>query len=207
MSLQKENDDLRKAQAIQPGFSPAEIASVGGENEGGGMRLSEDLLFGEGSASLKTSAHRPLDQVIAIIQEKYPQEKVIIEGHTDNQPLLKTRERWKSNMRLGYERAQAVFDYFIAHGIPEERIAIQDFSFNKPTDSRHRGHHRRKDPQPPRGRPQGRTGVLSRRSDEPLRPSVVRTGRAEGLAAGPVTVLPGGRLRPDGPRRPRAEAG
>lgn len=134
LSLQKENDELRKAGALRPEFTPDDFRRVGVENEGGGMQLSEALLFGEGSAALKPTAHKTLDEVIAIIQDKYPQEKVIIEGHTDNQPLVKTKERWRYNMRLGYERAQAVFEYFVAHGIPEERIAIQDFSLNKPTD-------------------------------------------------------------------------
>lgn len=133
--LERENEELRKQKAIQPSFTEEEIRRVGGESEEGGVRLTEDLLFPEGSAALKPTAFRTLDRVVDLLREdKYRDEKIILEGHTDNQPLVVTKERWKYNMRLGYERAHAVFEYLLAHGIPEDRIIIQDYSFNKPTN-------------------------------------------------------------------------
>lgn len=132
--LERENEELRK-RPIQPSFTEEEIQRAGGEPEEGGLRLSEDLLFAEGSAALKPTAFRTLDRVIDLLRsDKYRDEKIILEGHTDNQPLDKTKERWKYNMRLGYERAHAVFEYLVAHGIPEDRIVIYDYSYNKPTN-------------------------------------------------------------------------
>jgi outer membrane protein OmpA-like peptidoglycan-associated protein len=120
---------------VTPDFTAKDIADVpGAQDEGGGLRLGEALLFPEGLASLKPDAFRPLDEIVNMLKSKYPDEKVIIEGHTDNQPLVKTRETWKQNMNLGYNRAWAVFRYFLDHGIPESRMVVHSYSFNKPLD-------------------------------------------------------------------------
>ena len=121
---------------VTPDFTDKDIKSVmGAEVEpDGGLRLGEALLFPEGSDNLKPEAFRTLDQTVALLKGTYPDEMVIIEGHTDNQPLLKTRERWKQNMNLGYNRAWAVFRYFLDHGVPESRMVVTSYSFNKPLD-------------------------------------------------------------------------
>ena len=121
--------------AVTPEFAPKDIAGVtGAQGEDGGLGLGEDLLFPEGSDTLKPEAFRSLDQVVNILKTTYPDDKVIIEGHTDNQPLVKTRDRWKQNMNLGYNRAWAVFRYFLDHGVPESRMVVTSYSFNKPLD-------------------------------------------------------------------------
>jgi flagellar motor protein MotB len=124
------------SRAVTPAFTADEVKGIkGGEEEpGGGIRLGEDLLFPEGLDTLKPDAFRSLDQVVNLLKTTYPDDKVIIEGHTDNQPLVKTRERWKQNMNLGYNRAWAVFRYFLDHGVPESRMVVTSYSFNKPLD-------------------------------------------------------------------------
>ena len=128
--------ELSSRQPVTPAFTADEVNSIkGGESEpGGGIRLGEDLLFPEGSDTLKPEAFRSLDQVVNLLKTTYPDDKVIIEGHTDNQPLVKTRDRWKQNMNLGYNRAWAVFRYFLDHGVPESRMVVTSYSFNKPLD-------------------------------------------------------------------------
>ena len=134
LRLQRENDELRKQSVVQPGFTPEEIKKIGAEAEEGGLRLGEALLFAEGSNKLRPEASGILDGIVELLQTKYRDDMIIIEGHTDNQPLVKTRDVWKFNIRLGYERAQAVFEYFLDHGIPESRVVVRAYSFNKPTD-------------------------------------------------------------------------
>lgn len=132
--LQKE---FMNRPAVTPAFTADDLKRVRGaeEEEGGGLRLGEALLFPEGSDRLKPEAFRTLDEIIALLKDTYPGEKVIIEGHTDNQPLQKTLTLWKQNMNLGYARARAVFTYFLDHGIPESRMGVHSYSFNKPVDS------------------------------------------------------------------------
>jgi flagellar motor protein MotB len=135
--LQRENDDLKKRNALEPGFSQKELddmKKLGVEPEEGGMSIGEELLFTEGSNRLKPEASRVLDEIAQLLGAKYKDSLVIIEGHTDNQPLLRTKALWRYNIRLAYERAQAVFENFITNGIPERRVVIRAYSFNKPTD-------------------------------------------------------------------------
>jgi len=134
-SLQREVDSLRK-KPVELGFTPEQVKRLGPgvESEGGGLQLSEALLFDSGSNKLKTGAFKALDGIVELLDTEYPGEMVIIEGHTDNRPLDKTLVVWKENMTLGYERAYSVFKYFVDHGVPESRIVVRSYSFNKPTD-------------------------------------------------------------------------
>jgi flagellar motor protein MotB len=59
---------------------------------------------------------------------------VIIEGHTDNKPLDRTKKLYEVNMNLGYARARAVFNYVLDHSLPEDRMILYSYSFNKPLD-------------------------------------------------------------------------
>jgi len=132
--LRQENDSLKSRKIVQPEFPPEVSKRLGLESEEGGLRLGEHLLFNEGSAKLKPEASKLLDEIVALLKSDYAGEVVIIEGHTDNQPLLRTKALWKYNIRLAYERAQAVFEYFIDHGIPESQMVVRAYSFNKPVD-------------------------------------------------------------------------
>ena len=132
--LEKENAELKNRTPVTPSFSKEDMEKVGVPDEGGGMRLGEDLLFAEGSDDLKKASFNTLNTIVDILKNTYPDETVIIEGHTDNQPLVVTEKRWEFNMRLGYERAHAVMRYFIEHGIPERRMIVRSYSYNKPLD-------------------------------------------------------------------------
>ena len=98
----------------------------------GGIAFGDQMLFTPGSAKLRPGAGASLDQMVDTLQASYSGERVIIEGHTDNTPLLKTEKIWKYNMNLAYNRALAVFEYFVSRGIPESRMIVHAYSFNDP---------------------------------------------------------------------------
>ena len=104
--------------------------------EDGGIALGEALLFSPGSAKLKAAAAPVLSQIVDLLQATYSTERFIIEGHTDNQPLNSTAKIWRHNMTLAYNRALAVFEFFLNHGIGEDRMVVYSFSFNKPVHAR-----------------------------------------------------------------------
>jgi chemotaxis protein MotB len=128
-------EELANARRATPDFKESDFAKVpGARPEEGGLQLGEALLFNEGSDRLKPEAQRTLDQVVSLLRTEYPGEMVIIEGHTDNQPLDRTKKIYEQNMNLGYARARAVFKYFLDHGLSEDRMILSAFSFNKPLD-------------------------------------------------------------------------
>ncbi|MDH7598104.1 MAG: OmpA family protein [Sedimentisphaerales bacterium] len=83
------------------------------------VTVSDSLLFDPGRATLKSATIKELDQVISTLKQKYSGKKIIVIGHTDSDPIQKTKDLWKDNWELSTERALAVTRYLIEHGIPE----------------------------------------------------------------------------------------
>jgi flagellar motor protein MotB len=51
------------------------------------VRVPADQLFQSGTAQLSSSASGPLDRIAQVITRDYPQQRIAIEGHTDNAQL------------------------------------------------------------------------------------------------------------------------
>ncbi len=115
-------------------FKEDEIPAEARREGAGGIAFPDQLLFTPGSAKLKTTASPALDQIVDLLRTNYSTERVVIEGHCDNQPLRATEKLWTDNMNLSYNRARAVFEYFKSRGVPEERMIVHAYSYNKPVD-------------------------------------------------------------------------
>ncbi len=106
---------------------------TGAKIESGGLSLGSGLLFQPGQASLKKHQLASLDQVGNLLKGKYASYEVLIEGHTDNQPLKSTRQLFEYNIALGTARASNVFKYLSKrHSIPEKRFQIMSYGMSRP---------------------------------------------------------------------------
>jgi chemotaxis protein MotB len=76
--------------------------------------LKSPVLFDEARADLKPDIAPVLDQ-IAIIISKYPHERVIVEGHTDDTPIR--TELYPSNWELSAARSMAVLQYYFKRNL------------------------------------------------------------------------------------------
>ena len=85
--------------------------------------------FGLGSFKLNSKAVAALKETADILR-KYPEEKIIIEGHSDS---LGTR---KVNLRLSQSRAEAARDYLVKEEkLPKRRFIVRWFGEKKPMAS------------------------------------------------------------------------
>ncbi len=75
------------------------------------LTLNGALLFDSGSAQIKQDALPILDK-IGVILQKYADNEIEIEGHTDNVPIS---GRFKNNNELSSARALSVFEYLMDH--------------------------------------------------------------------------------------------
>ena len=75
------------------------------------LTLNGALLFDSESAQIKPDALPILDK-IGVILQKYSDEEIEIEGHTDNVPIS---GRFKNNNELSSARALSVFEYLMDH--------------------------------------------------------------------------------------------
>ncbi len=113
-------------------FKDVEGVAVTPEGE---LVILESVLFTPGEAMLKgASSTRVLDQIIDVLRKEYPNEVIHISGHTDNDPLEKTKKRWGYNVNLGYNRAYTVFQYFVDQRVPENRMVLHSFAWIDPAD-------------------------------------------------------------------------
>jgi outer membrane protein OmpA-like peptidoglycan-associated protein len=95
----------------------AKIAAVKDDERGMVITLSGEVLFKTGKWDLKPAAMAKLDQIAQALKGK--EQPIVVFGYTDN---VGTREM---NMDLSRSRAQAVRDYVVSKGIPQDLITAQ----------------------------------------------------------------------------------
>jgi chemotaxis protein MotB len=86
------------------------------------VSVSDEILFASGAATLKKSYIAELDKINSVIRERYSSRKIDVVGHTDTDPIVKTKNKWKDNWDLSAQRALTVTRYLVDKGIAKERI-------------------------------------------------------------------------------------
>lgn len=93
------------------------------------FRISSELLFGSGDATLSSAARPVLDELVALFKTQ-PDMRVVVEGHTDNVPI--NTDRFPSNWELSTARAAAVARYLIEQGVAPQRVQASGFADTRP---------------------------------------------------------------------------
>jgi chemotaxis protein MotB len=128
------NDDVMAKLRADNDRLTRELAECKGklrELEGGiEIELPEEVLFDTGRAVLRTSGKRLLDEIAAKIEREYPGYRVVVQGHTDSQPVVVHKRFFRSNWELGSARANAVIHYLESKGISIYKS--ESYAANKP---------------------------------------------------------------------------
>ena len=96
------------------------------------VRVPGANLFKPGQADLQLSGRPVLDSVIAVIR-KYPDYKIHIQGHTDDDPI--STEKFPTNWELSAARATAVLRYFFDKGVEPEKMTATGYADTFPLAS------------------------------------------------------------------------
>ena len=121
-----------------PPAAPAQPKIEGVESEfnaGTGeqtMRVAGDVLFDSGSATLKPTARKTLSQVASTLNGEFAGKKVRVEGHTDSDPIRKSKNKFPTNEALSLARAQAVTQYLEQQGVESGRLDAKGMGATKP---------------------------------------------------------------------------
>jgi len=99
------------------------------------LSISNEVLFKPGSAVLSDRAKKVLDEAISKIKASYPEADVRVEGHTDNQPIRRSKDEHKDNWDLSGNRAQAVLQFLLNHGIPSSKLGFAGYGMERPLAS------------------------------------------------------------------------
>jgi chemotaxis protein MotB len=94
--------------------------------------LTDRVFFASGSATLESQATRLLESVGGIVasEARHP---VVVEGHTDSQPIA--TGQYPSNWQLSGARAAAVVQNFSADGVNERRMSLSGYASERPKDT------------------------------------------------------------------------
>lgn len=119
-SLESQVDDLRQRLAQRP----TEQTPAGWQQAGGWrwIDLGTDFLFDSGRATLKPAARAKLAQVVQDIKTHYGDMMIWVVGHTDTDPIKKTKHLWKDNLDLSANRAMSVYQELSKLGIRPARM-------------------------------------------------------------------------------------
>ena len=96
------------------------------------VTLPNAILFAPGKASLKSAKNTDLNHIIDVIQSKYQGHEVDIVGHTDADPISKSK--WVDNWQLSAERALSVLRYIKSHGIDQAKLRAVACGPARPVD-------------------------------------------------------------------------
>lgn len=124
----------RQQQRADSGFEGIPGVTVGGGPGEVILGVEGDVLFASGSATLQPAARQSLDRVASVIRQRYPNQTIRVEGHTDSDPIR--RSNWKSNEHLSFERALAVQSYLLERGLERRRVYAAGFGPSRPKSTK-----------------------------------------------------------------------
>lgn len=117
--MDRQEEEMRKAVAHRKG------TRVERRQNNLTVTMKSDVLFDSGSYALKPGGYDEVRR-IADILVRYPETRVIVEGHTDSTGS----ERY--NQELSEYRARAVADALVQDGVNAARITAQGFGESRP---------------------------------------------------------------------------
>jgi len=97
------------------------------------IRLESSHLFNSGRAELKPDVNDTLDRIAQVLRSEYAGRLVGIEGHTDSDPI--TKSKWKNNHELSVARSVAVFEALKKRGVTESQLFVAGYGPNHPLSS------------------------------------------------------------------------
>jgi chemotaxis protein MotB len=85
------------------------------------ISLPNRILFMKGSDKLSKDGNTVLDLLSGIFK-KNPKMDILVEGHTDHDPVVKTRFKFKDNWGLSAARSLNALRYLVKQGVPEKQL-------------------------------------------------------------------------------------
>jgi flagellar motor protein MotB len=143
--LAKSEDIRKQLEANRNKFAVSEMpasskgsteAAMGGfkiNGDTGGIVLEHDVMFETGKHALKESGKKVLGDLIhKLNSSEFSRYCIRIDGHTDDQPVVKSVKENHDNWELGFKRAKAVLDFMVSKGVSQERCFLASFNCFRP---------------------------------------------------------------------------
>ncbi|MBM4083919.1 MAG: hypothetical protein FJ272_03935 [Planctomycetes bacterium] len=112
-----------------------ELEGVKVERTSKGITLTflSEILFDSGKATLKPQGQEILRKACAVVKEKFTENELTVEGHTDNVPIK--HSGYKSNWELSSDRALAVLHHMEKEGFEPTKLSATGYGEFRPVAS------------------------------------------------------------------------
>lgn len=130
--LQNQITKQKKTPAQATGFEGMDVALDAKEGTIT-VSLPNSILFPSGSATLLKESEATLNKIISVCKEKYAGKKIDVVGHTDTDPIQKSK--WKDNWELSAERGLSVVRYMEDHGTQKSLLRACGCGDGRPVTS------------------------------------------------------------------------
>ncbi len=88
--------------------------------------------YGPGKASLTPDGKQAMDRIAVMLNRDFPTRVVVVEGHTDTDPIRRTANLYKNNWELGMKRSTEVVNYLELKGVDPKRIRATSYGEYQP---------------------------------------------------------------------------
>ena len=108
------------------------------------INLPSDVFFASGSATLSAAGEKTMVRVSEYIKKNHAGGLIRVEGHSDSDPIRKTKGKFHCNWDLSFERAHAVVHYLVEKGhVDAHRMVCEAFADNQPQSNNDKSKNRR----------------------------------------------------------------
>ena len=113
-------------------FAEANSELLSYDPKTGRVRLKSDVTFASGSDRIKSAVQPTLKALAQICSSELARDcRILVVGHTDDQPIVHSKASHPTNWHLSLNRALAVMG-LLSKSMPEDRLAVMGFGQFKP---------------------------------------------------------------------------
>jgi flagellar motor protein MotB len=106
--------------------------------------IPSDVFFASGSASLNGTSEKTMAQIADYIKRNHPGGMLRVEGHSDTDPIRRSKSKFHCNWELSFERAHAVMHFLIEKGgLDPRRVVCEAYGEFQPLDPKNKSKNRR----------------------------------------------------------------
>ena len=108
------------------------------------INLPSDVFFASGSSTLSPAGEKTMAKIGAYIRKNHSGGLIRVEGHSDSDPIRKTKGKYHCNYELSFERAHAVVHYLVDKGhVDSHRFVCEAYADNQPQSQNDKSKNRR----------------------------------------------------------------
>ncbi len=106
--------------------------------------IPSDVFFASGSATLSGASEKAMSQIADYIRRNHAGGMLRVEGHSDADPVRRSKSKFHCNWEISFERAHAVMHYLVDKGgFDPHRVVCEAYGEYQPLDPRNKSKNRR----------------------------------------------------------------